>query len=51
MTNPKLANVSDDPLLIMLMSSLNKGYSSNKAQKSQFKSVHGRRGGTIGTAG
>jgi len=51
MTNAKLASVSDDPLLIMLMSSLNKGYSSNKAQKSQFKSVHGRRGGTIGTAG
>lgn len=51
MTNPKLANVSDDPLLIILTSSLNKGYSSNEAQKSQFKSVHGRRGGTIGTAG
>lgn len=51
MTNAKLASVSDDPLLIMLMSSLNKGYSSNNAQKSQFKSVHGRRGGTIGTPG
>lgn len=51
MTNAKLASVSDDPLLIMLMSSWNKGYSSNKAQKSQFKSVHGRRGGIVGTAG
>lgn len=51
MTNAKLASVSDEPLLIMLMSSLNKGYSSSKAQKSQFRSVHGRRGGIIGTAG